>query len=297
MLSITEQTQLYLDSSYVHQVKQDLTNAMFVLQEFGLEDWENELIDLISAEEAYDKEEIHDLFLIKVKVFILDLLKKHGVRVNIEEDPALWELNELGHFLLMVQKLEDTDYLAYCLYGPEPPRTLFIQMASRLTQLSEPRMMQLVEHVQPELIEAMKQLVKEDGAFSDADVTRKWKAHWDAFMAFVDNTECAGKAASEKGFGRTEFQTLYDLSGINWDFKVQQSELSQNHALLALDILSFVMFSFDGQQAPLVVFDKHISKILSTTEQISRIRPIVLAILKDFDLHRSATKHAQTLLQ
>jgi len=151
--------------------------------------------------------------------------------------------------------------------------------------------MELISEVGDDLVEVMKE-VAEQFQVSQTESIANWKAQWDVFLRFIDNAPCTGKRLSESGYGRLEFQQLLDLSSVDWEKKRHDAVTMNNHAQLALDILSMIMYSQDGAIAPMLVFDKHAGGILLSVENISKIKPIVAKMVSDLFLFKEAYRQS-----
>lgn len=293
MANITELTSEYLKSNFIQETQEDLLNSMFLLDAFGVQDWEDQLTLIISLTDKVEQDDVRDLFVEKLERFMREVLDEHKITISEEQTPTLWELNELCHFVYLVQDLEDMEFISYRLHTDLPPKRIFVQIASYLSQLTDFRLMEIIEDVHPDLIESLKQMAHDKEKAPDAITgVNRWKRDWDIFLSFINKLPCVGIQISSKGFGLLPFLQLHNLAGVNWEFKVSQAQLSHSYPQLALDVLSFILYTEEGSQAPLLVFDKYMGQVLQKTEVVSKLRPVLVTMIGDYTLHKNVCLQA-----
>lgn len=282
----------YIKTKFTSELALHILTSFKIFSDFELKFYEDSYVDIISAEEDLNSDDVQDLFIVKTKSLLVNILNDHLIHLN-DIDGSLEELNQLCQFLLLMQKLEDTYYVSYRIFNTTTNKNKLVDLIERYTLLERFRIMELISHVEDRFMLALEQLV------SDKELTYKQidKLHlkeWNYFISFINNTDCLGKKYKELGYFNIDFESFISLMNIDLLDKTEK-EININHAQLALDIVSILFLCSDTYELPLLNFKKLNPLFCNNIDQVSRLDVTITNMLNDYYSFKQAKEQSEQL--
>lgn len=295
MLNLSDITGYYIEHSYTDSQKLLLLNGFSLLETFNFNGgfYEDKYINLISRDDiTNDTKQL--TILMEMQSDILDVIKQHKIKINTT-DISLSVLIEIAQTLLLISNLEDYSDVCYRINGTSGNRILLIDILQRYSTLSRLKLMEVIEDVDTDLIETIREL-SADALNADTEtISEKHRLYVQRFFEFTENAPCLGLTLLEKGYSST--LTLEDLSNIlpySIMSYVEQNE-PKNQLQVYLDILSLLIITRDDYDLPILKL-KRLSYIFSADLLlINRVSDFILRIMNDFGLHLEAHKQGDKL--
>jgi hypothetical protein len=266
----------FIENNYIDAKKKELYTSLSILEKFGLKFYQDSLLDLLVDDgkyESIDKQEILEHYL---KSRVLEIINEHGIIMQDDSSTRLEEINNLGSFLFIIQRLEDYGDISYRLFAEDKAENILIDIVEHFTLIPKYRLMEIVESIDDKLLLALRALVTDKTKSADlVDV-----AHletFNLFIKFIDKHECLGVTLFNLGFKDIELRDLFSLSPINI-----RDEITKNIALkpaqTALDVISIMLLCVDTYNEPLAklkantdIFFENLAKYISIDKTIGNI--------------------------
>lgn len=283
---ISELTDAYIGMRFPPILQSQISQALTLLDRLGVKYYEDDLEAIIAMEGLIEPDDIQSLFLNKITRYLNEVLKEHHITLSTEQDILFGERLEVCQFLLLVQSLEDRTFLGYLVFSDDTPRRKLCGLLARYSYLTEVRAMEIIGDVQDDLIAAMKKLCEED-SYQVVYIQKKQRLEWRAFTEFIgENVTTIAHILNEQGFNHIPLRHLLDLALPT--IAERLNTFKDSRAQQALDIISLLLFCQDTYQIPLMEYDKYATELLSSMDDVSATRDIIVKMLKDFSVYREA---------
>lgn len=287
MLDLQDITIQYLSQKFQPELLSVVLDACTVLQKFTLGNYEHDLIDLITRAEDLDSSDVRDRFVQRIQAEMVALLAEHFINVDEDAEPSLKELTEVGLFLLLLQNLENTEQVAYRVYGFGSGRTILVDLMSVYSTLPRIRVMEILSRVDDRLILAIQAMVGDRQEEVNAEDHQRQL--WQKFYAFISATDCLGGRLHKEGYFGLSLDEMMQLSRFNVQEYLSES-VQVRPAQAALDVLSLLYLCRDTYQVPLLGLDKNSLELFYDSDAAGRVRAAVSSILNDFSSWLEAQK-------
>ena len=294
MININELTLYYIQVTFQPELQKVVYTSFSVLEMFGLKFYEDKYTELIQRDDTIDTENKRDNFLFKLKQDVSKILSEHGITLDTDADITLNDVNEIAHFLYIVQHLEDYSDVAYRLHALDTPKNIVTDLIQSLTLMSKSRLLDIISDVSPNLVASMKQYIadKEDSLDNVESLDVKHRKYVNMFFTFTNQTECLGKTFYENGYTNVTLEELTNLISYNLAERLDKQILT-NLPQVALDVLSILIITKDNYTLPLIKFSKSNHLFTSQLEHVTKLQGTILAMLNDFTMYLEATNQKE----
>ena len=258
MVNISDLTAYYIATTYLPELQKDILESFSLLEAFGLKYYEDKYIELIQRKDSITSDTKQDQFLIYLQSDISRIIEDHDIHINYDETPTLEELNEIAHFLYIIQNLENYEYVSYRVHSDSTPRLIIIDLIEYYTLLKRHRVMQLISSVSDKLIEALKAYT-EDKIHTTTFLDQSHLKHIYYFFKFTENHPSLGLTYFNQGYRNTTLEELLNLIDLEVDLYIDELiDTKLNLPQAALDVLSLLILSKDTYEIPLLKFKQNV---------------------------------------
>ena len=294
MLNLSEITIAYIRSTFIDELQTIIYNSFSLQEAFGIKYYEDKYIDLISRYDSIDRDSKQDNFILLLKKDMVKIINEHFIKINDDMDIHLNELNEIVHFLFIIQNLEDYREVDYILHSNNTPRRILITLIKRYTLLQEFRLMELLDNVEKTIIDALQAFVEDKNQTDEEELDRQRLKHINHFFNFINKTECLGLKLYEKGYSNTTLRELLDLNNFNLPDYIDKLILT-NLPQASLDILSILIITKDDYTLPMLKFNQNTVLFTNKFENITKLTMTLTSMLNDFNQYLDAEKEKEKL--
>lgn len=291
MLNLSELTLHYIENTYVDILKNDIYQSFILLENFGLKFYEDKYIDLISKTDTISNDDKAINFVFKLKEDIGSIILDHYIYLNNDIEISLNELNEIVHFLYIIQNLEDYELITYRLYAEDTPKNITVDLIAYYTLLTKPRLLELIKLVEEAFIKSL-QLFIQDRVNTTSHIEYKHLQHIKLFFKFINNTNCLGLSFFNNGYVNVTLEDFINLTTIDLVSYIDNMILT-NGAQAALDILSILVICKDTYEIPLLKFKQLNFYFTSKLENVTKLEHIIFNILNDFNMFLEVEKQRE----
>lgn len=284
----------FIDNNLPIAIGYQCYSVFFLAESLGLSNYDDTFVSLVTITDDVEPDAIRDVFVEKVHRLAAECVTQQQITLDPDANPSLDELKEIVHFLVLVQNLEDPEVVNTRLYGMGTPRQMFIDVLCKLSHMEPWRAMEIIEDVSPNLIEVMKQLLK-DKAQEIAELPEAgYPLAVQALKEFMGDSECLGLKMFEAGFKQLQWDILTRL--IPMDLEKHFEELVKTSvAQTAMDFVSLALVCKDTYQTPSLHLQKIMPKYLPDTDTVTRVYNTVMAILVDYQTTKDVMIQKQKL--
>lgn len=287
MLDFQDITIQYLSQKFQPELLSVVLDSCILLHGFGLTQYENDLVEMVSGAHDLDSMELRDRFTWRLREELVKLLDQHTVTVDEDAGASLGELTQIGQFLYLVQNLEDTSALGYRIYGGGGARAIFIDLMGIYCPMPRHRAMELVESVDDRLINAIRALVGDRQTTPGIDAQHL--TCWRQFCAFTDNAPSLAQELHSQGYFATTALELVALSRIDIAARLNEGCL-QSTSQCALDVLGVLLLCKDTWKDPMASFLPFLETLVEYPDSASKARAAAHAIHSDFSNWQEAQR-------
>jgi len=282
MLNIDEITGFFISISYSEELRKQIYYSFSLFEEFDIQFYEDKYIDLVTRENSIDVDTKRDTFILFLKQDLTAILTEHNINLDNDQDITLEELNELVHFLYIIQNLEDYSLVSYMVHSDNSSKKILISLMTRYTLLSEFRCMELIEEVKDTFIESLKLFIEDKEILPKEELDKKHIKYINTFFRFTENQPCLGNKLYKQGYSNLTLNELLNIIDFSI-FDYIEKNIISNPTQIALDILSLLIITKDNYTIPLLKFKQNIGLFTSKLEYITKIESIMANILVDFN--------------
>lgn len=292
MLNLSDLTLHYIENTYVDTLKNDIYQSFILLENFGLKFYEDKYLNLISKSDTISNDDKADIFIFELKTDIRSIIADHYIFLENNIEVSLNELNEIAHFLYIIQNLEDYELISYRLYAEDTPRNIVVDLIAYYSLLSKPRLLELIGSVELAFIKSLQAFI-EDKTDTITSIEKKHLQHIRLFFKFINNTNCLGLRLFNDGYVRVTLEDIVNLSRIDIVNYIDDLILT-NPAQAALDVLSILIICKDTYEIPLLKFKQLNYYFTSKLENVTKLEHIIFKMLDDFNMFLEVEKQRET---
>jgi hypothetical protein len=284
--NIDEDVYSYILENYNQEQADELLRSFELFVGFGLQYADSDILQIISRSQLNELDDIRDEVTQTIATKLHAIITEH--RLSIDESTSLHDLNEIASGLLLIQHLSDYGSILQLLESDASDEDKFADVMASLTTLTALNVMDLVKEMDPSFIKNLTAFVSEkDKAINGhkfLPIDGRLLTRLRQFHEFIDQHSCMGIDLVKSGIpvGRPIEEYLPYL---RFDIKTED-----NIAQMALDLLSILMISSDGNALPLVAYKKISHDIFMNVDVAARIESIILKINTDFETELMARR-------
>lgn len=293
MLNLSQITAYYITTTYLPIVQKTIFESFTLLESFGLQYYEDKYVELIQRSDGITSESKQDQFIFYLQADIAKIIEDHFIKINHYQTPTLEELNELAHFLYIIQSLENYDIVAYRLYSDDTPKNVLTDLITHFTLLSKPRSMELIESVSERFIDALRAYI-EDKVQETNQLDKSHLTKLKMFFKFIENSPCLGLTYYEQGYINVTLEELLNLISLDVPAHIDDHiEKQLNVAQAALDTLSILMLCKDTYEIPLLKFKQNSFLFTNKLEHVTKLHTAMFNMLNDFNMFLDVEKERE----
>ena len=282
MVNLDEITLQYITVTFQPELKKVIYSSFNLLELFGSSFYEDKYVDLITRVDDIETNDKRDLFLYKLKQDMNNIIKEHRIHIDGDMEVTLDDLNEIVHFLYIVQNLEDYSEVSYILNSEGSNKEKLVNLVCSLSLISPSRLMSMLELVEPEAIQAMKTFVSDKRELDTQEaLDMKRINHINNFFAFIGTNECLGKTFYENGYVNLTLEELMNIVPFSIPDLVEK-QMIENKPEAVLDVLSLLVITKDGYELPLLKFTKNVGLFFNKPEDVTAAHHVMTSMISDF---------------
>ncbi len=273
--------------TYLPQEMVDLIYESYELfEKYDYEDVEYSLIDILSREDYISSDELQDVFITEFNNKLDFVIRQNGIELH--NNVSIHDKNEILKSLYLLQHLEDYSVLSNIVNTHEDDHFKISSVIAENCSLDVSYVMGLLSEVEYTLVTRLKQYIdskmsKDIQEHCNDDVIKTIKI----FFSYLSqkNKTCLGTAL---------VQSRAQL-GVNFNYYfplVSDDIISLEDEQTALNILSIIMLSSDGQVSVLETFRNYIGQLL---ESITHIQKVESSFTKHYNSYLEYRQKYETL--
>lgn len=294
MQNLSDISEQYVHLSYTPELQANVFTAFSLLEMFGLSFYEDKYLNLIAKDESMDGDTRRDTFILYLKQDLYALLQEHSIHVSEDADVTLTELNELVHFLYIIQNLEDYGEVSYRLHADQSNRKTLIDLISRYSLLTTVRLYELIDVVEENLIDSLRQYTKDKELESTIPLDQKHLKYVNYFLDFTKGTASIGATLYIKGYQSLELKELLNIITANVPEHIDNLCLKSDPQA-GLDVFSMLVITKDDYDIPLFKLKQNIHLFTNSLENATKITALVTNMLNDFTNYIKAREQSEKL--
>lgn len=291
MLNLSESTLHYIENTFIDIVKEDIYQSFTLLENFGLKFYEDKYIDLISKSDTISNDDKADNFTFMLKGDIRSIITDHCIYLDNNVEVKLNELNEIAHFLYIIQNLEDYELVSYRLHAQDTPKNIIVDLIAYYSLLTRSRLLEIVDVVEEILIKTLQMFI-EDKTDNISSIESKHIKHIKLFFSFINNTDCLGLRFFNEGYVNITLEDIVNLINIDLTNYINELILT-NSAQAALDVLSILIICKDTYEIPLLKFKQLNFYFTNKLENVTKLESIMFNMLNDFNMFLEVEKQKE----
>jgi len=292
MLNLSDLVTSYINFKFLPEQQSSIFQAFSLFENMGLKYYEDKYANLITQENSLMDDNIQDAFLYYLMFDLEQVINSHGIYLDNDYNPTLDELNEIVHFLFIVQHLENYEYVKYCIYSPVSNRMIVANLICYFTLLSKVRVLELISDVESTFIEALKEFVEDKEESVTEPIDKKHLKLINAFRGFTENYPSLGLKYYDMGFSNLTLEELLNIVVDDIAYYIDE-KMTKDPAEAALDVLSLLIISKDSYELPLLKFQQFNSLLTNKTENITRLNNMITDMLNDFYVYLEAEREKE----
>lgn len=255
--------------TYLTQELADLIYESYDLfEKYGYEDVDHDLVSILSREDFISSDEMQDIFIIEFNRKLDFVINQNGV--TLINETCIADKNEILKSLYTLQHLEDYSSLYNIVNTNEDDEFKIASVIAENCSLDSSHVMSLISVIEHSLVDRLKEYIisklnKDQKENCDNDVINTIKT----FFLYLSskNQTCLGTALvqSRAQLG-VEFKFYFPL--------VSEDIIALDDDQTALNMLSIIMLSSDGQTLVLQTFRSYIGQLLDSITHIQKVESL-----------------------
>lgn len=292
MPNLSETTIRYIDIFFQPELKPVIYSGFNILEAFGVQFFEDKYVDLISRYDTINSDSKRDSFLFMLKKDILGIIQEHFIELNTDMDLELRELNEIAHFLYIIQNLEDYSWVIYRLASNDNNKNIFISLMCHVTiYTSEIRLREIVGKVDDKFIDTLRAYIESEHESMEEVIDIHRLKYIQTFFKFINNHECLGRTLYDQGYTNMTLKELLDV--LDFDVAAHIDNLVMTDLpQAALDVLSMLIITSDQYNLPILKYNQSTFYFTTHMENVTKLIGVITQMVSDFSLFLDATNAA-----
>lgn len=290
MIKLDELTVAYITSTFTEIAQYEIHRTFELFELFGLKYYEDKYVNLLSNENI-DNSEKQDMFTSLLVTSGLEITTQHGFKLI--PNVSLTQVNEILSALYLIQNLEDYSMIEYRLSSNDDPTKVVADCLAFVTHFEWHDYLRIIESVSEAFLKGLRVFVESKTSDEAYKPDLIHKETVTAYFKFMGDTVVFGAGLLREGFTIDNTLTqLVAMGGMTLPGDLDKLAMS-NPVQTAVEIVTFLILAKDTYQIPLVGFNKNTSTFLSKIEDVTKITPIVVKIINDFNSYHFSLKSAE----
>lgn len=281
----------HITTTYTPEIGVCMFEAFALLDNFDVQDYQEEFISLLMQAGNMHREDLADVFRATVVKWVDFVLKHH--MVELTNDCPLRKRVAVLSALYQIQDLQDYTTIAICLESSQDADSKFAFIISELTELTEEEVLEILEHVDPVVLDNLYRyaLSKNGDDETSSYLTDSTKAIVEKLVVLEklnSGRSALGNMLLSNGALPGQRFSNY-LPYITGYFDEASKDKSPKE--LAFDVLSLLCLSADGGEKPLQVFKEFSSQLFSDSVLVTKVDVALLSLVGEFGSFSKAYEH------
>ena len=274
---------LYIDLNYSQELGYELLRAFQLFDNFNYKDGYEKMISAVMDVDNRDKAEVSDFIVSCVREGQDYIFNAHALKIS--EDSTIQDRNELLLGLALFMKMEDYEPIITVLYSDAEDMEKFSSIMTDICMLEEIKIYDMVIDFDPIILETMKKYA--EGRTVEEESMELGRSSSNCVKSIRDFKEVFGEEALGVQMlksGAVAGQLFNSYYKFTKDSIVDSNNLENT----AKNILSLLLLSSNGNNAPIITYKKNIDKIIDDLETIQKLEPIILKMYSELENYRRA---------
>jgi hypothetical protein len=285
----------FIKETFHPDMADTITHSFKLMTDFGLEDHQSEMINLLMSDDLLEPQTLQDQFLQMVLNKLRELEVAHTLVLSPEI--SLWDRNEILSGLFAIQHLNDYSLIVTALETTLDPEEKLAEALAHCCALSADRIVSLVEHIDPLTLSRLQEFIHQREVNSGKVIT----CFTELQKRIIENLRlfkayCAHeKIEHAMGVRMVETGMLMGQPLEHYMPFVSEALEHDNVRQLAIDIFSLLMITDDGSNNPLVAYKKHSGQFFDDLNLISQVDSVMISIsgaFESFKNHSTVVKES-----
>ncbi|MEM5878427.1 MAG: hypothetical protein QXF12_06140 [Candidatus Aenigmatarchaeota archaeon] len=291
-LNISEHFFEFIKNNYDSYTSIKLFESLSIMEMFGLKNYEDVFSNIIVSYDSISQDDKRDLVYFKVKEILTDMIGCFGITLR-ENLYDLRILNDILYGLYLIENLEDyRDLIAILSDMESSPKEKLSEIYDFYCLMSLSDFYENVYSVEEGLIGFLYQKADENVRRKDLSL-HDHRLRTVKFFEYIKDSEYKPYAYNlyvESIYKGLKFNELYDLIDSKFHDIVYNLIDEKKYHLVSFEILSIIMYSTNGSESPLGIFDSNFNEFFYDDLLLrSKIREIILDMLNDFETYLRGT--------
>ena len=286
-VNISEEIYQYLGMAFPNSLGEKV-EAFSLMEAFDLEPQEEDYLNII-YDNSIDPLVQPDLVNAKIQERLKSILVAHGIQVNeATEGVQTSDLNIVVDFLKKVQELEDYSIVSRWLTYSADSRFTIINLLVAMKLMSFSRACNLIEDVDPLLLERLRVLAKDEYPVNLED--KSLKRHLTtSFLKYINDEKSLGHSLYTDGYSNLlKYQDLVKILPFDLQSLFAKDLTNGKVAKVALDLLSLMMITSDAREEPIRFFTENSDLLFDDADTARDVFEKFKWIYTDFKAYNDA---------
>lgn len=286
-VNISEEIYQYLGMAFPNSLGEKV-EAFSLMEAFDLEPQEEDYLNII-YDNSIDPLVQPDLVNAKIQERLKSILVAHGIQVNeTTEGVQTSDLNIVVDFLKKVQELEDYSIVSRWLTYSADARFTIINLLVAMKLMAFSRACNLIEDVDPLLLERLRVFAKDEYPVNLED--KSLKRHLTtSFLKYINDEKSLGHSLYTDGYSNLlKYQDLVKILPFDLQTLFAKDLTNGKVAKVALDLLSLMMITSDAREEPIRFFTENSDLLFDDADTARDVFEKFKWIYTDFKAYKDA---------
>lgn len=286
-VNISEEIYQYLGMAFPNSLGEKV-EAFSLMEAFDLEPQEEDYLNII-YDNSIDPLVQPDLVNAKIQERLKSILVAHGIQVNeTTEGVQTSDLNIVVDFLKKVQELEDYSIVSRWLTYSADARFTIINLLVSMKLMAFSRACNLIEDVDPLLLERLRVFAKDEYPVNLED--KSLKRHLTtSFLKYINDEKSLGHSLYTDGYSNLlKYQDLVKILPFDLQTLFAKDLTNGKVAKVALDLLSLMMITSDAREEPIRFFTENSDLLFDDADTARDVFEKFKWIYTDFKAYKDA---------
>ena len=284
----------YVSYAFHPELGSLIKESFSLISDFGLEQTDDEFIDIIMENDNIDEGVMKDRFY-KLLINVLDrIIELHGITLN-EHEAQLTDRIQILNVIFTLQFLNDFSNVLPILESELNPLEKLSELVSQFSILRESDVFNLVADFKPNLLDILKKNIKEsmDVKETFTDIQKEIIKNIKLFKLFCvsrkDDPLPIGIQMVDSGIAIGESFNYY----LNYTFT---EFTGLNYPFIALNLLSVILLSDEGYKNPVETFRTYSDRIFDQVTTITKVDSYLLQLIGHFERYKTHLTQEEKLI-
>lgn len=252
------------------EVQELIEESYILFEKFDYKDVDDSLINIISSEDFTDPGELQDVFILEFNSKIDYVISQNGL--TLKSDTSLHDKVEIMRSLYQLQHLENYNILYNLISSQDnDDETKLCSVLAENCSLDTTSILYILSNIDHGLINKLRQYIEMK---LDKEINEVCSD------SIIENIKCFYKFLHTKNRTCLGTQLISSRVELGLEFSyyfphVEDHILSMDDEQTALNFLSVIMISKDGQNKVTEIYREYISKLLDSVNQVQKIEKIL----------------------